>query len=207
MARSGHATKERILDATQDLVFRHGFAATSIDRLLERTGLTKGAFFYHFKSKSELGRALVRRYAERDIAVLESTMQRAEKLSDEPLQQMLLFVGLLREPLEDLTEPPPGCLFASYVYQPLEFAPEVAQVAEETLLEWRRRLVEKFEAIVEKQDKRPATDLTGLADQLLAVLEGSYVLAKGLGDSRIPARQLEHYRQYLRLLFAPDADD
>jgi TetR/AcrR family transcriptional repressor of nem operon len=206
MARSGKATRERILDATQDLFFQHGFAATSIDSLLERTGLTKGAFFYHFKSKSELGQALVRRYAARDLDVLETAMQRAEKLSDDALQQLLIFVGLLKEPFENLTEPPPGCLFAAYLYQPREFTPELAEVAKETLLAWRQRLVEKLERVAEQTGAASSIDTSSVADQLLVVLEGSYVLAKGFGDAQIPLRQLEHYRQYLRLLFDARGD-
>jgi TetR/AcrR family transcriptional repressor of nem operon len=205
MTKSGQSTKERILDATQELVFRHGFAATTIDNLLERTGLTKGAFFYHFKNKAELGEALVRRYAARDRAMLEEAMQRAEKLSDDPLGQVLIFVGLLMESLENLTAPPQGCLFAAYLYQPLEFVPGIAKVAEETLLEWRNRLVAKFDAIGQPGAGASPVDFTGLADQLLAVMEGSFVLAKGLDDAQLPLRQLDHYRRYLQLLFKAQA--
>lgn len=203
MPRSGAATREKILDATQALVFRHGFAATSIDRVLERTGLTKGAFFYHFKSKAELGEALLERFAEHDRALLESTMQRAEKLSDDPLQQLLIFVGLLKEPLENLSEPPPGCLFASYLYQPQEVTPEAVRIAERTMLAWRTRIAEKFRAI--GQPPGAPADADDLADHLLAVIEGAFVLAKGVDDAGLPVRQLEHYRRYLQLLFAADA--
>ncbi len=201
MPRSGEATKEKILDATEALVYQHGFAATSLDNVLETAGLTKGGFFYHFKNKADLGRALIERYAARDEAMLENTMRRAENISDDPLQQVLIFVGLLKEPIEEMTEPAPGCLFASYCYQPKEFVPEIAEVASETLLKWRRRLEEKFVAISEKHSTNPAVHSDSLADHLLAVIEGSYVLSKVFKDPGLPARQLEHYRRYLENLF------
>ena len=39
-----------------------GFAATSIDELIAAVGITKSGFFYHFKDKSELAKALMLRY-------------------------------------------------------------------------------------------------------------------------------------------------
>ena len=201
MARSGEATRERILDATEALVFEHGFAAASIDKVLEQTGLTKGAFFYHFKSKAELGRALVERYALRDRQLLEETMARAEKLSDDPLQQILIFVGLLREPLERLVEPSPGCLFASYAYQPLAFDDAIAALAADTMRAWRGRLEAKFARALAQHPAQGAIEPGSLADHLLAIIEGSYVLSKVLADAGLPARQLAHYRRYVEALF------
>lgn len=201
MSRSGEATRERILDATEALVFEHGFAAASIDKVLEQTGLTKGAFFYHFKSKAELGRALLERYARRDTQLLEDTMARAEKLSDDPLQQILIFVGLLREPLERLAEPAPGCLFASYAYQRMAFDADIAELAAAAMLTWRGRLAAKFARAVEQHPPRSAVEPGSLADHLIAIIEGSYVLSKVLGDAGLPARQLAHYRRYVEALF------
>jgi TetR/AcrR family transcriptional regulator, transcriptional repressor for nem operon len=201
MSRSGEATRARILDATEALVFEHGFGAASIDKVLERTGLTKGAFFYHFESKAELGRALLERYAERDTQLLEDTMARAERLSDDPLQQILIFVGLLREPLERLAEPLPGCLFAAYAYQRMAFDTDIAELAAAAMLTWRERLAAKLTHAVEQHRPRHAIDSGSLADHLIAIIEGSYVLSKVLGDAGVPARQLAHYRRYVETLF------
>jgi TetR/AcrR family transcriptional repressor of nem operon len=197
MSKSGKATKERILDAAEALVFEHGFAATSLDSVLERAELTKGAFFYHFKNKAELGTALMRRFGAEDQKFLEATMSRAEKLSADPRQQLLIFVGLMVEPFEDLTEPVPGCLFASYVYQRLEFSEDVSKIASDTILVWRKRIVEKLKAI---DDLDPALDLEALADQLTVIVEGSYILSRLLGDPSLLPRQVKHFKRYLELL-------
>lgn len=205
MARSGAATRERILDATEAMVFEHGFAGTSLDSVLARTGLTKGAFFYHFKSKAELGQALLERFAERDIALLQRNLERAEGLSDDPLQQLLIFVGLLKEPLEALTAPAPGCLFAAYLYQSGEFGPEVMAVAADALGEWRRRLSAKFAAAAVRHPPVRAVDPDALADHLTVTVEGAYVLSKGLNEAGVPARQLALYRRFLEDLFSGEA--
>ncbi len=205
MTKSGAATRTRILDAAQALVFEHGFAGTSLDSVLARTGLTKGAFFYHFKSKADLGHALIERFAARDIAELDRTLRRAEALSEDPLQQVLIFVGLLKEPLEALSAPAPGCLFAAYLYQPGEFAPEVTAVAATTLGEWRRRLSEKFAAVAARHPPARPVDPDALADHLTVTVEGAYILSKAFGDAGLPARQIALYRRYLEDLFAGSA--
>ena len=55
MTAKAEATRERLLRAAKGLVMSKGFAGTSIDDVLKATGLTKGAFFHHFRSKADLG--------------------------------------------------------------------------------------------------------------------------------------------------------
>ncbi len=130
-------------------------------------------------------------------------MTRAEKLSADPLQQLLIFVGLVVEPFEALSEPLPGCLFASYIYQPMEFSGDVAKIAAEGILEWRRRILEKIEAIDTQYSLDPDIDREALADQITVIVEGSYILSKVLDDPSLLARQIQHFRRYLELLLLP----
>ena len=53
------ATRHTILHQAFDLIYRNGFQATSIDTIIATTQVTKGAFFYHFKNKEEMGLALI----------------------------------------------------------------------------------------------------------------------------------------------------
>lgn len=53
------ATRLMILQKSFDLIYRKGFQATSIDDIIATTQVTKGAFFYHFKNKDEMGLAMI----------------------------------------------------------------------------------------------------------------------------------------------------
>ncbi len=57
--RNSDATRRRILDAAFAGIYKHGYQATSIDAILKTTGLTKGGFYHHFKSKKALGQAVI----------------------------------------------------------------------------------------------------------------------------------------------------
>lgn len=50
------ATRRRILDSARRLFAARGFAATSIEQIMRACALTRGGFYAHFRSKSELYR-------------------------------------------------------------------------------------------------------------------------------------------------------
>jgi AcrR family transcriptional regulator len=54
-------TRERILSAAAELFAQHGFASTSMPAIAERSGITAGAIYRHFKSKAELLLEVVKR--------------------------------------------------------------------------------------------------------------------------------------------------
>jgi TetR/AcrR family transcriptional regulator, transcriptional repressor for nem operon len=193
------------MDAAQDLILQQGFAATAIDQIIERTGITKGAFFYHFKSKSDLAHALVERYAAGDAEHLERTLDRAEKLSRDPLQQVLIFVGLLQEEAGELTEPFKGCLYASYCYEAQLFTEETIGIIQSGVSYWRERFAGKLQAVLDRHPPRLPATAEELSGMILAVFEGSFVLSKALAEPQYIAEQLGQYRNYLELLFAPVA--
>lgn len=57
--RNLERTRQEILDAAFWEIFTRGFQGVSIDDILKKTSLTKGAFYHQFQSKLDLGYALV----------------------------------------------------------------------------------------------------------------------------------------------------
>jgi TetR/AcrR family transcriptional repressor of nem operon len=201
--RDAGKTRERILDAAQVLILDHGFGATTVDAVVNRAGITKGAFFHHFAAKADLARALVDRYAQLDRAHLEHHLERARKLASDPLQQVLVLIGLYEEDFEALEEPFPGCLFASYIYENKLFEEGTLEVLRESTLLWRRTMREMLERVAAAHPPRIPVDLESLADLFYALTEGSFIMTKTLGDKTLLARHAKHLRNYLELLFSP----
>ncbi len=52
-------TRLMILHKAFELMYVKGYQATSIDEIIATTKVTKGAFFYHFKNKDEMGLAVI----------------------------------------------------------------------------------------------------------------------------------------------------
>lgn len=58
-ARDPEATRDLLLHAAYDEVYRNGVAGTSVDAVLARTRMTKGALYHHFEGKKALCRAVI----------------------------------------------------------------------------------------------------------------------------------------------------
>jgi TetR/AcrR family transcriptional repressor of nem operon len=201
MVRSRENTRQRILNAAESLVMTRGFAGTSIDDILRATGLTKGAFFHHFKGKADLARELVEAKARGDIALFEDLAAKAEAQSRDPLEQVFLFLDGIDNHLIDLTDQPPGCMYAVYTYESMQFDPSIRDFVADSLRRWTSIYVRKFHDVLDIY--KPALPVTArqLAEMIVSILEGGFVLARAYGDGRLTARQSGQFRNYLELLF------
>jgi TetR/AcrR family transcriptional repressor of nem operon len=203
MARDGTVTRNKILDTAQAMILNQGYSATSIDKLVAQAGVTKGSFFHHFDNKAALAQTLVERFARGDLALFAENKARAEKLSRDPLQQVLILIGLYKEMMEGLSEPYPGCLFASYIYEANLFDEHTLGIISDTYLQWRANLGEMLEKAAAVYPPRIEVDLAHLADMFTATIEGAFIMSKTLKEPQLVAHQLGLMRDFIELLFQP----
>lgn len=202
MPRDGSKTRNRILDNAQEMVLEVGLSGTSVDALIERADVTRGTFFYHFKTKHDMAAALVERYAADDRNQYTDAMAQAEQLSRDPLQQLLIFLGLFIEKTEQLEEPFPGCLYASYCYQSGAISASVMAQVEEMMHYWRANITTKLEQINETRTAQIPVELYEVADHVLTTFEGAFILSKLLHEPKLASQQLIQCRNYIELLYS-----
>lgn len=202
MPKDGSQTRERILDSANSLFVQRGISGTSIDRIAQTSGLTKGSFFYHFKDKDELLLALVQRFAEEDRKQFDLAIERVERLgARDPLQRLLLFVGVFVDEFSNLEEPP-ACLYATYLYENGIVSPESMAVVKDAMLFWRSKLHQLLVAAKDSYPPVMEVDLESLADLFTASIEGAFIMSQILDDPLLTSREIVHYRNYLELLFS-----
>jgi AcrR family transcriptional regulator len=201
--RKGSDTRERLLELAEAAVLDKGFAATSIDELIAAVGITKGGFFYHFRDKSDLAKALMLRYLERDKVILDDIFGRADELNEDPLHGYLVALKLFAEMLADLPDAHPGCLAASFCYQDQLFNRELRDLNRSGVLAWRTRFRERLDRIAAVYPPRIEVDLGDLADMVASLVEGGIILSRITKDKDVLARQVLLYRDFIRLVFQP----
>jgi TetR/AcrR family transcriptional regulator, transcriptional repressor for nem operon len=197
----GERTRERILDLTYESVIRKGFAATSIEELVEAAGITKSGFFYHFKDKSDLARQLIEAYTQRNARFLDDMTGRARELSEDPLHSFLIFLKLYAEKMEEKTAGHPGCMVATVTFQDQSWDPATRQLVVDMVVEWRTRFVAWLEEIARAYPPKGKASLEDLADAILAFTYGGMTLVRALGEPRAIARQTLLFRETVRLHF------
>src|SRR5437763_3473017 len=58
--RKGRATRERIVAAAADLMYRHGVAGTSTPAVRDAAGVSSSQIYHYFADKDDLTRAVIR---------------------------------------------------------------------------------------------------------------------------------------------------
>lgn len=200
MPKDGTQTRERILDAALTLSLDRGMAAASLDNVIEKAGITKGAFFYHFKSKEALTNELMRRFVIEYHAMFDDLTSRAEALSRDPVQQVLVLCGLAAEMYRDPPENP-GCLVASYCYQGDLWTDEAREVFEAEFLRWSDWILRKLKQGAKTSPPVVKADLRQVAHMFNGVFEGAYILARTHNSRGLVAKQLLTYRDMVEALF------
>ena len=68
---SNKRTRDRIVEEADQLFYRQGFEHTSFAQIAEALGISRGNFYYHFKTKDEILDAVINHRLTRTHAMLE----------------------------------------------------------------------------------------------------------------------------------------
>jgi AcrR family transcriptional regulator len=200
-ATKGERTRARLLDVAYDAIVHKGFAATSIDELVEAAGITKSGFFYHFRDKNDLARQLLERFLAEDNEILDTLEKRARALADDPLQSFLIFLNLYAEMMDEMPELHPGCLVATITYQEQMFDAAVREMNAESVLALRLRFANWLLEIAARHRPLYPVDLQAMADNVTVIVEGAIILSKALNDRGLMGRHTRLFRDHVKLVF------
>jgi TetR/AcrR family transcriptional regulator, transcriptional repressor for nem operon len=173
--REPGVTREKLLHAAFTEIYRQGFQGASLDVILAKAGVTKGALYHHFPDKASLGYAVVDEVI-RGL-LLERWLGVLERQPGDPLSALQ---GMLQHRATDLTahEVELGCPLNNLAQEmsPLDerFRRRVSATFD-TWIEGIARVLERGQA--EGSVKRDM-DAHQVATFVVAALEGSYGLAK-----------------------------
>ena len=78
-------TRDRILDAAEDVFNNRGYSSTTLTEIAEAAGVTRGAIYWHFKNKDDLFEAMCSRVRE---PLKEMVRKTADKDTEDPIDQL-----------------------------------------------------------------------------------------------------------------------
>lgn len=201
MRINGIATRNRILTVAEQLILQQGFSGTPIDQIIAKAAITKGGFFYHFEGKRDLAKHLLIKFLEEEEKISNDLFNRAQSLTEDPLQQVLLFLNLYAELAAELPKGHPGCLVASYTYELQQFDPEIYKIARDGMRDWKESFEVMLNHVAEKYPPKIEIDLGEVSNMFTAVFEGGIILSKISGEPYALSSQLLQYRTYIRFIF------
>lgn len=189
--------RARLLTAALSVIRMKGYTATSVDELCAAAGVTKGAFFHHFKSKDDLAVAAVEHWTETTGAFFAAAPYNAHP---DPLDRVLAYIDFRKSIIQGEV-PEFTCLVGTIVQEAYATRPDVRDACAESIFGHASTLaldIAQAKAVRVIEGDWTAEDL---AQHTQAVIQGAFILAKAK-NSRTPALEsLNHLRRYIELLF------
>jgi TetR/AcrR family transcriptional regulator, transcriptional repressor for nem operon len=195
------SARDKILDAAVSVIRSKGYAATTVDDLCAQAGVTKGAFFHHFKSKEDLGVAAAAYWSEmaRNLFAAAPYHKHAD-----PLDRLLGYIdfrkSLLTGAIPDYT-----CLVGTMVQETYGSNPAIRDACARSITSHTATLEGDIRQAMEKYGIEASWTPRSLGLYTQAVLQGAFILAKATGGARAAADAVDHLRRYIELLFRKPA--
>jgi TetR/AcrR family transcriptional repressor of nem operon len=193
--------RQKLLDAALSVIRARGYSATSVDELCATAGVTKGAFFHHFKSKEELGVAAATHWSQVTGALFASAPYHAHA---DPLARIIGYLEF-RKALLQGSVPEFTCLVGTMVQESYETAPAIREACNASISDHAAALEPDIRAAMRDRDLAADWSAASLALHTQAVLQGAFILAKAKGGAGVAADSVDHLIRYLKLLFGPGA--
>jgi len=189
--------RTRLLDAALQVIRTQGYSATTVDDICREAGLTKGAFFHHFRSKQDLAVEAAAHFSAMAETLFGSAPYRA--LTD-PLDRFLAYIDF-RSAIIDGPLPQFTCLLGTMVQETYETHPAIRKACDTYIGVHVAGLVEDIEAAKALYAPGATWSAQSLALHTQAVLQGAFVLAKAKGGPEVARACVSHLRRYIACLF------
>ncbi|MBI2821190.1 MAG: TetR/AcrR family transcriptional regulator [Acidobacteria bacterium] len=186
--------REHIVQVASQLIHIKGFNNTSIDDILHQSGVKKGSFYFYFKSKEELGFAVIEHHMEQFrqdclAPILESDCG--------PFDKLMRILDALEEE-QTHTNCKGGCPFGNMA---LELS-DMHEGFRVRLQEIFQGMTDLFYQLLSEASGEPydGADLREVSQLIVATIEGGIMLSK-VHKSILPMQEcVRQLKNYLRML-------
>lgn len=196
-------TRTKLLDAALFVIRAKGYAATTVDDLCAAAGVSKGAFFHHFKSKDSLAVAAADYWSEMTGAFFAAAPYHAHT---DPLDRVLGYLDFRKEILKGKI-PEFTCFVGTLVQEVYGSIPDIRAACDASISGHAAKVEADIAAAMALHGVRADWTAGSLALHTQAVLQGAFILAKAKSGPEVASASIDHLRRYIALLFQTPTGD
>jgi AcrR family transcriptional regulator len=189
-------TRQNILEKAFDIIYTKSYQTTSIDEIIATTKVTKGAFYYHFKTKDEMGIAIINE-------IVKPTMEEAYifplKNAAKPIEQIYaMMTSLLLE--TPYLKPAYGCPAGNLIQEMCPWHTEFTKALNGLVHDWKTAIENCLQKEIEKGTIAKNTNVKQVAQFVISSYWGIRNLAKIDTGNNGYHDYLKELKQYLNNL-------
>lgn len=188
-------TRARILQIAMEEIHMQGFQGVSLNKIVEKAGVTKGALFHHFKGKSELGYAVVDEVISKEI---HEYWIKPMANSVDPVKDLK---KILFEAKKDFIENPvmlqKGCPLSNLAHEMSPLDPVFRDKINTQFQRWRSTLQKAFEAGKTAGTVHENVNSEVAGAFIVSALEGLISTCKSSHDMELAAKVMKGLFAYL----------
>ena len=185
------ATRRRILESAIELFDELGYGETGLADVLQRAGVSKGAFYYHFDSKEAVATAIIEDYRRRNAEVVRERSDISAPLLDQIVSATFTSAALLDEDKS-----------ARIGNQLLQAQSQISSAGSRIYASWTADFVSAFTKGVEEVGMRDGIEPAAIAEAAWAGVLGCHLLSSAIGDD--PYSRLARAWRSLMLAMLPE---
>ena len=178
-------TRQQIVDAADQLFYRQGFDHTSFSDIADAVQISRGNFYYHFKSKDEILEAVI----ERRLVATREMLRQWEADGQRPEERIRLFIHILISNRSKIKRY--GCPVGTLCTELAKLNHASKAEADKLFSLFRSWLRRQFTLLGRK------ADADRLAMHLLARSQGVATLANTFHDNKFIRREVDQMCDWL----------
>ena len=194
--RDGKSTREAVLEAATRLMHVRGYQHTSLDDVLRESGVGKGNFYYHFRSKEYLGYAILDQLV---ALFLERTLEPCFSGAEVPrLTQIRCFLDRVLE-AQRQRKCIGGCAMGNLASELSDVHEGFRERLASVFTAWRERLTVALREAQQRGEVVETCQPESIGHLLVAGLEGAILLSKVSKDIGVMEQCVTELKRYLTL--------
>ncbi len=187
MAKIQADKRARLIETAMKLAYKHGFRETSLADIAEAARVPIGNVYYYFKTKEELGEAVV----ERRLAEFRAFREELDRLSS-PKERLFAFVARIQSNREQLARG--GCPLGGLCTELHKEGGPLAKKSAALFNEPMRWLEEQFRALGHENNSRE------LAVHFFSAFQGMAAVALGANDQEVVVMETKRLKDWIGTL-------
>lgn len=145
--KKSQETRLNILQKAFELIYQKGYQTTSVDEIIATTQVTKGAFYYHFKTKDEMGLAILN---ELMIPNFKNNFIQPFQTEGNPLDTIYNLLHYLLMESEDL-KVEYGCPASNLTQEMAPWNIDFTKALNNLSLDWEKTMIDSIEKAKKEQ--------------------------------------------------------